>query len=69
MDKHMNELSVGSLCFSFQTAIEKYNTDLSSLTKKCEEMKKLYSAILVILELLFQYLYCALSEMDRTPFR
>ncbi|XP_076023244.1 uncharacterized protein LOC143013485 [Genypterus blacodes] len=28
-------------------AIEKYNTDLSSLTKKCEEMKKLYSVILV----------------------
>ncbi|KAF7669501.1 hypothetical protein LDENG_00189520 [Lucifuga dentata] len=27
--------------------IEKYNTDLSALTKKCEEMKKLYSAIVV----------------------
>ncbi|TMS16885.1 Formin-like protein 13 [Larimichthys crocea] len=28
-------------------AIEKYNTDLSALTKTCEEMKKLYSVILV----------------------
>ncbi|XP_071758734.2 uncharacterized protein LOC139914344 [Centroberyx gerrardi] len=28
-------------------AIEKYNTDLSLLTKKCEEMRKLYSDILV----------------------
>ncbi|KAM4562758.1 uncharacterized protein PAE49_011106 isoform 2-T2 [Odontesthes bonariensis] len=28
-------------------AIEKYNLDLTSLTKTCEEMKKLYSAILV----------------------
>ncbi|TKS76637.1 Formin-H Diaphanous-related formin dia2 [Collichthys lucidus] len=30
-----------------QMAIEKYNTDLSALTKTCEEMKKLYSVILV----------------------
>lgn len=45
-------------------AIEKYNTDLSALTKTCEEMKKLYSVILVILELLFQYLFCTASEMD-----
>lgn len=30
-----------------KTAIEKYNTDLSALTKTCEEMKKLYSVILV----------------------
>ncbi|KAF3697292.1 Delphilin Glutamate receptor, ionotropic, delta 2-interacting protein 1 [Channa argus] len=28
-------------------AIEKYNTDLSALTKTCEEMKKLYSVVLV----------------------
>ncbi|GLD50442.1 formin-like protein 13 isoform X2 [Lates japonicus] len=28
-------------------AIEKYNTDLAALTKTCEEMKKLYSVILV----------------------
>ncbi|KAI3357778.1 hypothetical protein L3Q82_016171, partial [Scortum barcoo] len=28
-------------------AIEKYDTDLSALTKTCEEMKKLYSVILV----------------------
>ncbi|XP_070766720.1 uncharacterized protein [Enoplosus armatus] len=28
-------------------AIEKYNTELSALTKMCEEMKKLYSVILV----------------------
>ncbi|XP_029012351.1 uncharacterized protein LOC114858863 [Betta splendens] len=28
-------------------AIEKYNTDLSALTKTCEEMKKLYTVILV----------------------
>ncbi|XP_032377105.1 formin-like protein 13 [Etheostoma spectabile] len=28
-------------------AIEKYNADLSALTKTCEEMKKLYSVILV----------------------
>ncbi|XP_026188297.1 formin-like protein 3 isoform X2 [Mastacembelus armatus] len=28
-------------------AIEKYNTDLSALTKTCDEMKKLYSVILV----------------------
>ncbi|XP_068997946.1 uncharacterized protein [Embiotoca jacksoni] len=30
-----------------KTAIEKYNVDLSALTKTCEEMKKLYSVILV----------------------
>ncbi|XP_018546178.1 uncharacterized protein LOC108892814 isoform X2 [Lates calcarifer] len=30
-----------------KTAIEKYNTDLTALTKTCEEMKKLYSVILV----------------------
>ncbi|XP_023248680.1 formin-like protein 17 [Seriola lalandi dorsalis] len=30
-----------------KTAIEKYNTDLAALTKTCEEMKKLYSVILV----------------------
>ncbi|XP_054465140.1 uncharacterized protein LOC129099788 [Anoplopoma fimbria] len=30
-----------------KAAIEKYNTDLSVLTKTCEEMKKLYSVILV----------------------
>lgn len=30
-----------------KTAIEKYNADLSALTKTCEEMKKLYSVILV----------------------
>ncbi|TNM86664.1 hypothetical protein fugu_006894 [Takifugu bimaculatus] len=29
------------------TLIDKYNTDLSALTKLCEEMKKLYSTILV----------------------
>ncbi|CAG6021896.1 unnamed protein product [Menidia menidia] len=30
-----------------KTAIEKYNLDLASLTKTCEEMKKLYSSILI----------------------
>ncbi|XP_051805986.1 uncharacterized protein LOC127534554 [Acanthochromis polyacanthus] len=30
-----------------KTAIEKYNADLSALTKTCEEMKKLYSVTLV----------------------
>ncbi|XP_029361871.1 formin-like protein 13 [Echeneis naucrates] len=30
-----------------KTAIEKYNADLAVLTKTCEEMKKLYSVILV----------------------
>eukprot|EP00066_Takifugu_rubripes_P011845 XP_011601111.1 PREDICTED: formin-like protein 5 [Takifugu rubripes] len=30
-----------------KTLIDKYNTDLSALTKLCEEMKKLYSTILV----------------------
>lgn len=30
-----------------KTAIEKYKADLSALTKTCEEMKKLYSVILV----------------------
>ncbi|XP_068589178.1 uncharacterized protein [Cebidichthys violaceus] len=30
-----------------KASIEKYNTDLSALTKTCEEMKKLYSVILV----------------------
>ncbi|XP_037335544.2 uncharacterized protein LOC119222776 isoform X1 [Pungitius pungitius] len=30
-----------------KASIEKYNTDLSALTKTCEEMKKLYSATLV----------------------
>ncbi|XP_071333419.1 uncharacterized protein [Trachinotus anak] len=30
-----------------KTTIEKYNTDLAALTKTCEEMKKLYSVILV----------------------
>ncbi|XP_022618790.1 formin-like protein 13 [Seriola dumerili] len=30
-----------------KTAIEKFNTDLAALTKTCEEMKKLYSVILV----------------------
>lgn len=30
-----------------KTAIEKYNADFSALTKMCEEMKKLYSVILV----------------------
>lgn len=52
-----------------QMAIEKYNMDLSALTKTCEEMKKLYSVILVILELLFQYLFCTASEMDCPPFQ
>ncbi|KAG9339239.1 hypothetical protein JZ751_023935 [Albula glossodonta] len=28
-------------------AIERYNTDLSQLTKRCEEMKKLYADVLV----------------------
>lgn len=37
-------------------AIEKYDADLSALMKTCEEMKKLYSGILVILDLLFLYL-------------
>lgn len=69
--KSMNELTATSLCSSLhsQMAIEKYNTDLSALTKTCEEMKKLYSVILVILELLFQYLFCTASEMDRPPFQ
>lgn len=52
-----------------QMAIEKYNTDLSALTKTCEEMKKLYSVILVILELLFQYLSCTASEMNCPAFQ
>ncbi|KAJ8258130.1 hypothetical protein GJAV_G00193480 [Gymnothorax javanicus] len=30
-----------------KTAIERYSADLSQLTKKCEEMKKLYSDVLV----------------------
>jgi hypothetical protein len=34
-------------------AIEKYKTDLSLVTKRSEEMKKLYTDILVIPELLF----------------
>lgn len=50
-------------------AIEKYNTDLSALTKTCEEMKKLYSVMLVSLDLLFQYLFCTALEMDRPPFQ
>uniref|UniRef100_A0AAR2K700 FH2 domain-containing protein n=1 Tax=Pygocentrus nattereri TaxID=42514 RepID=A0AAR2K700_PYGNA len=37
-------------------AIEKYEADLYQLTKRCEEMRKLYTDILVIPELLFQYL-------------
>lgn len=56
-----------SLPFYSQMAIEKYNTDLLALTKTCEEMKKLYSVILVILELLFQYLFCTALEMDCPP--
>lgn len=56
-----------SLPFYSQMAIEKYNTDLLALTKTCEEMKKLYSVILVILELLFQYLFCTALEIDRPP--
>lgn len=51
-----------------QLAIEKYNSDLSALTKTCEEMKKLYSVILVILQLLFQYLFLH-SFRDGRPLR
>ncbi|XP_023122489.1 uncharacterized protein LOC111566228 [Amphiprion ocellaris] len=36
-----------NFCKDLKTAIEKYNADLSALTKTCEEMKKLYSVILV----------------------
>ena len=56
----MNKLNWRSLCFSPppQTAIETYDSTLAALTKTCEEMKKLYSVILVIPELLQQYLFC-----------
>lgn len=49
----MDKLTSSFLFFSLipQTAIEKYNTDLSALAKTCEEMKKLYSVILVTHEL------------------
>uniref|UniRef100_UPI0037E7538C uncharacterized protein n=1 Tax=Semicossyphus pulcher TaxID=241346 RepID=UPI0037E7538C len=36
-----------SFSTDLKMVIEKYNTDLSALTKTCEEMKKLYSVILV----------------------
>lgn len=50
-------------------AIERYETDLSQLTKRCEEMRKLYTDILVIPELLFQYLVlcCPGRRMARKP--
>lgn len=32
-----------------QMAIRKYKTDISTLSKKCDEMKKLYSDLLVII--------------------
>lgn len=40
---------VHNLNFSrdLKMVIEKYKTDLSELTKECEEMKKLYSVVLV----------------------
>lgn len=66
----MDKLTSSFLFFSLipQTAIEKYNTDLSALAKTCEEMKKLYSVILVTHELLFQYLFCTASQMDGLNF-
>ncbi|XP_026054855.1 uncharacterized protein LOC113040870 [Carassius auratus] len=39
-----------------KAAIEKHEADLRQLMKRCEEMRKLYTDILVISELLFQYL-------------
>lgn len=33
--------------FSPQTSIDRYKADLSALTNLCEEMKKLYSSVLV----------------------
>ncbi|XP_053499137.1 protein diaphanous homolog 3 isoform X1 [Ictalurus furcatus] len=50
-------------------AIEKYEVELSQLTKRCAEMRKLYADILVIPELLFQYLVlcCPGRQMDQKP--
>ncbi|XP_072222932.1 uncharacterized protein [Leuresthes tenuis] len=49
--KNAKKRNAGSLHPNFskdlKMAVEKYNLDLTSLTKTCEEMKKLYSAILV----------------------
>jgi len=44
-------------------AIEKQEADFRQLMKRCEEMRKLYTDILVIPELLFQYLpLCCLER-------